>query len=226
MVTFSSCLQKPNVILPVSVTLPGMFTLVRLWQKENAVSPIFVTPSGIVTLVRLKLPENAFLPISTTFAPSISDGMFTSVLSPMYVVITTPLSFFSYSNSLAGVSGFVSLLDCGLLELLDCTEDDEELISAVEELLISAEELLELLSLFPLHPVRLVARTAEITIADRILFVIILFFLSKIKKCAAEATHRKMQSSDCCDTIFRQQLRYTKKEHALLPYRKSVYFSH
>lgn len=39
------------------------------------------------------------------------------------------------------------LLDCGLLELLelllDCTEDDEELLSAVDELLSSAEELLD-----------------------------------------------------------------------------------
>lgn len=35
------------------------------------------------------------------------------------------------------------LLDCGLLELLDCTEDDEELLSAVDELLSSAEVLLD-----------------------------------------------------------------------------------
>ena len=43
----------------------------------------------------------------------------------------------------------------------------------------------------------------------------------KTKKCAAEATHRKMQSSDCCDTI-----QYLKKdtlmEHALLPIGKNA----
>lgn len=34
------------------------------------------------------------------------------------------------------------LLDCGLLELLDCTENDEELLSAVDELLSTVDELL------------------------------------------------------------------------------------
>ena len=38
----------------------------------------------------------------------------------------------------------------------------------------------------------------------------------KIKKCAAEATHRKMHSSNCCDTSVRPTKKRTKAEHAFL----------
>jgi hypothetical protein len=37
------------------------------------------------------------------------------------------------------------------------------------------------------------------------------------KKCAAEATHRKMHGSHCCDTTFEQSLEDAKMEYAFLP---------
>lgn len=47
----------------------------------------------------------------------------------------------------------------------------------------------------------------------------------KIKKCAAEATHRKMHSSNCCDTISSIPVKqHTRKEHAPLPIVKVYVF--
>ena len=42
-----------NALLPILVTLLGIFMLVRLVQPENAPSPILVTLLGTVILVRL-----------------------------------------------------------------------------------------------------------------------------------------------------------------------------
>ena len=59
----------------------------------NALSPSVVTPSGIVTFVRLSLNQNDCSPITVTGLPSISDGIITSELSPVYLSIVTPSDF-------------------------------------------------------------------------------------------------------------------------------------
>lgn len=52
-------------------------------------------------------------------------------------------------------------------------------------------------------------------------------FLSEIKKCVAEATHRKMHSSHCCYTSFPHTIvRYAEKEHAFLPKVKTAHLYH
>ena len=52
-------------------------------------------------------------------------------------------------------------------------------------------------------------------------------FLSEIKKCVAEATHRKMHSSHCCYTSFPHTIvRYAEKEHAFLPKVKTAHLDH
>lgn len=91
--------------------------------------------------------------------PPIFDGNSTVVALPVYeVIIVPPNSTWNAvvksdsetaeeSGTSTGVLGVdedeLELLDCGLLELLDCSEDEEELLSAVDELLSSAEELLD-----------------------------------------------------------------------------------
>ena len=71
------------------VILSGMVTSVKPKQQENASDPIFVTPSEIMTLLKPSHQINALFPIPDTAIPSISDGITTSVTSPLQPVIST-----------------------------------------------------------------------------------------------------------------------------------------
>jgi len=60
--------QPVNALLPILVTLLGIFMLVRLVQSENTPASIRVTLEfgSKITLCSLVQPENALLPILVT----------------------------------------------------------------------------------------------------------------------------------------------------------------
>ena len=92
-------LHSQNALPFILVTLSGIVTLVKPLHPQNAKNPILVTPSGIITLVKLLYFLNASVPISVTFLPSISPGITSSVLSPVYPVMVIPFSLSSYVKS-------------------------------------------------------------------------------------------------------------------------------
>ena len=91
-------LQPSNAKSPILVTLSGIVMLVKPLQFQNAYLSTLVTLSGIVMLVKPLQSINAHPPILVTFFPSISPGITSSVLSPVYPVMVISSPFSTYEN--------------------------------------------------------------------------------------------------------------------------------
>ena len=80
-----------NALSSIYFRLLLKFTLFKFVQSLKAISQIRTTPLGIDISSIFLLLEKARSPISITFFPSITSGIVTFLLLPIYFVINIPL---------------------------------------------------------------------------------------------------------------------------------------
>ncbi len=81
-------LHTKNAASPMLVTLSGSSMLVKDQHSKNALSPILVTLSGNSMLVKELHSANAPSPMLVTVFPSSVFGIFRTLSSPEYLVIS------------------------------------------------------------------------------------------------------------------------------------------